>query len=270
MSDVYSSRLLETDRNLLFGVLALQADLIGMTQFADICGAWAARKDTRLGSLLLERNWITTDEYLEVERLVERKLKKHGGDVRASLGAVTDARVRAAIRSVDDGAIQQSLTTLPPDSDQDNTSTCNPASEQRSRYTLSRLHGEGGLGRVFVAHDKDLNREVALKELKPDQALHPEAWKRFLKEAQVTGQLQHPNIVPVYELARRPEDNQPFYTMRLVHGQTLAKAITAYHERRTRGKEDPLERPKLLGAFVSVCQAIGYAHARGVIHRDLK
>ncbi len=56
---------------------------------------------------------------------------------------------------------------------------------------------------------------MALKEIRPDRAANPELWRRFLKEAQVTGQLEHPNIVPVYELARRKEDDQPFYTMRL-------------------------------------------------------
>src|SRR5262249_63049 len=102
-------------------------------------------------------------------------------------------------------------------------------------------------------------------DVDPDQAQ-----ERFLKEAQVTGQLEHPNIVPVYELARRPDDARPFYTMRLVRGQTLRDAISEYHERRSRGHADPLERHRLLQAFGSVCNAISYAHSRGVIHRDLK
>src|SRR5882762_3987648 len=95
-------------------------------------------------------------------------------------------------------------------------------------------------------------------------------WRRFLKEAMVTGQLEHPNIVPVYELGRKPDDDRPFYTMRLVRGQTLAEAIADYHRHRLAGEEDPLARPKLLQAFMNICQAVGYAHSRGVIHRDLK
>src|SRR5207248_1712923 len=83
------------------------------------------------------------------------------------------------------------------------------ARQEGSRYTMTRLHAEGGLGRVWLARDGDLNREVALKEIKPEGAEHPEAWRRFLKEAQITGQLEHPSIVPVYELARRQEDDQP-------------------------------------------------------------
>ena len=139
-----------------------------------------------------------------------------------------------------------------------------------ARYTLVRLHAEGGLGRVWIARDADLNRDVALKELKPSPARHPEAWQRFLKEAQITGQLEHPNIVPVYELGRRPEDNQPFYTMRFIHGRTLHVALVDYHERRAAGAADPIEWLRLLQAFASICNAVSYAHSRGVIHRDLK
>jgi serine/threonine-protein kinase len=137
------------------------------------------------------------------------------------------------------------------------------------RYTLTRVHAEGGLGRVWVARDGDLNREVALKEIRPRHAGHAEAGRRFLREAQVTGQLEHPNIVPVYELGRGP-DGQPFYTMRFVRGRTLHDAAAEYHQRRGQGRADPPELPRLLNAFVSVCNALSYAHARGVVHRDLK
>src|SRR4051812_37926537 len=82
------------------------------------------------------------------------------------------------------------------------------------RDAVVPLHAEGGLGQVFVALDRDLNREVALKQMRPDRAAVPGSRRRFLKEAQVTGQLEHPNIVPVYELSRRAADGQPFYTMR--------------------------------------------------------
>jgi serine/threonine protein kinase len=138
------------------------------------------------------------------------------------------------------------------------------------RYTFLRLHAEGGLGQVWVARDADLNREVALKEVRPEWSDRPEALRRFLREAQVTGQLEHPNIVPVYELARRREDGQPFYTMRLLGGRTLREELVDHHERRAGRPAEPLERQKLLTAFVAVCQAIGYAHSRGVVHRDLK
>jgi hypothetical protein len=175
------------------------------------------------------------------------------------------------MRSIDEPEVRNSLTSLHPAASYVLIETLVPPTEQkRSRYTLTQMHAHGGLGRVWRARDTDLNREVALKEILPGKANEPELRRRFLKEAQVTGQLEHPSIVPVYELARRPEDDQPFYTMRFVRGQTLRQAIADYHQKRAEGRADPLERPRLLQAFVNICQALAYAHSRGVIHRDLK
>ena len=146
-----------------------------------------------------------------------------------------------------------------------------PAQRDSLRYTLTRLHAEGGLGKIWIAHDTDLNRDVALKEIKASTTPNPESWHRFLKEAQITGQLEHPNIVPVYELARRKEDDQPFYTMRFLRGQSFRDAIAEFHRRRAGKPADRLElQRQLLEPFIKVCEAVGYAHARGVIHRDLK
>jgi serine/threonine-protein kinase len=142
--------------------------------------------------------------------------------------------------------------------------------ETRERYTLSRLHARGGLGQVWLARDASLGREVALKELRPERAGSPEVWARFLEEAQITGQLEHPGIVPVYELSRGSGDGQPFYTMRFVRGRTFSDATRDYHARRTAGQAGPLDRQALLQAFVGVCNAVAYAHSRGVVHRDLK
>lgn len=260
---------MDTDRNLLFGVLALQLELIDAKRFSEGCAGWAAGKERSLAQLLVERGWITEEDKREVERVLERKLNKHGGDVRHTLGSVAGDGVRAALGELKEPAIRTSLDGLPPASGA-LTSTVSAPPVERSRYTITRLHAEGGLGRIFVAQDQELNREVALKEIKPQQAQHPEACRRFLTEAQVTGQLEHPNIVPVYELSRRPDNGVPFYTMRLVRGQTLRAAIADYQRRRQEKQASPLELPKLLGAFVSICQAVAFAHARGVLHRDLK
>src|SRR5262249_2130625 len=129
--------------------------------------------------------------------------------------------------------------------------------EAREHYTLSRLHATGGIGRVWLARDQKLGRDVALKELRPERADQPAPWARFLREARVTGQLEHPGIVPVYELGRRPDD-APFYTMRFVRGRTLAEAARTYHERR-RGEAGPRELRELVTALVGVCNAVAYA-----------
>ncbi len=136
-------------------------------------------------------------------------------------------------------------------------STMRPKSTERYELT-GELLGRGGLGRVDAVRDRDLGREVARKELLADGAALRE---RFLREARVTAQLEHPGIVPVYELGEGA-DGRPYYTMRRIRGRTFGAALQACKSLR--------DRLALLPAFVAACQAVAYAHARGVIHRDLK
>src|SRR5207237_5705028 len=127
-------------------------------------------------------------------------------------------------------------------------------------------------GKVSVAHDEELHREVALKEIKDRHADDLESRSRFVLEAEITGGLEHPGIVPVYGLGQYA-DGRPFYAMRFIRGDSLKEAIERFHnpqaKRRPAG-ERALELRKLLGRFVDVCEAIAYAHSRGVLHRDLK
>jgi tRNA A-37 threonylcarbamoyl transferase component Bud32 len=263
---------METDRNLLFGVLALQADLIDAVQFGEACSAWAAKKSSPLADLLQERGWITADERAHVEFLLERKLRKHGGDVHASLLGAADSRACGAIAAVEDFEVRHSLVGLTAQDHDvvrlDSTVACSPKS--RDRYTLARLQAKNDLCQVWLALDGDLGRHVALKELRPERSADPVLAARFLDEAQITGQLEHPGIVPVYELARRSSDGRPFYTMRFIRGRTLAEAIEAYHKKRAGGQTGPLDLHTLLNVFVSICHAVAYAHSRGVFHRYLK
>ena len=139
-----------------------------------------------------------------------------------------------------------------------------------ARLTLVRKLGQGGLGTVWLARDENLQRYVALKEVtRTDDAGGP-AIARFRREAEITGRLEHPGIVPVYELGEDRETDRVFYTMRFLGKQTFQNAVQEYHERRESGDHDPMLLRNLLTAFVSICQAIGHAHSRKVIHRDLK
>jgi serine/threonine protein kinase len=138
------------------------------------------------------------------------------------------------------------------------------------RYTRLRLHARGGLGEVHVAQDGELGREVALKELPPGRAQSPVHQARFLREAEITGGLEHPGIVPVYDLGRNP-DGWPYYAMRFIRGEDLGVALRRFHATKfadASGRELQLRR--LLRRFLDVCDAVAYAHSRGVIHRDLK
>lgn len=142
--------------------------------------------------------------------------------------------------------------------------------EGREDFTLLRLHSEGGIGRVWVAQDAELGREVALKELKTDLAGHGAVRARFTDEARITGQLEHPGVVPVYRFVEGDDKHPAYYTMRLIRGRTLRDAVAAYHRERRAGREGPLALRELLTSFIAVCNTVAYAHARGVLHRDLK
>lgn len=138
------------------------------------------------------------------------------------------------------------------------------------RFRIIRPHAKGGLGEVFLAQDQELNREVALKEILSKHSVDPDTRGRFLLEAEITGGLEHPGIVPVYGLGTYA-DGRPYYAMRFIQGDSLKEAIAAFHDKphADEGERNVLFR-NLLKRFVDVCNAIGYAHSRGVLHRDLK
>jgi serine/threonine protein kinase/Flp pilus assembly protein TadD len=135
-------------------------------------------------------------------------------------------------------------------------------SGQTSRYQLVGELARGGMGVVFLGRDLDLGRDLAVKVIRDEHRDHPETVRRFVEEAQIGGQLQHPGIVPVHELGRLA-DGRLFIAMKLVRGRTLAALLT------TRQALDE-DRMRFLSIFENVCQTMAYAHARGVIHRDLK
>jgi serine/threonine-protein kinase len=139
------------------------------------------------------------------------------------------------------------------------------------RYRILRRHAWGGLGEVYLARDEQLHRMVALKEIQNRQADCPDSRARFVREAEITGGLEHPGIVPVYELGRHG-DGRPYYAMRFIEGDSLRVAIERHYAEHGRGAhgERTLALRGLLGRFVDACNAVAYAHSRGVIHRDLK
>src|SRR5262245_14041881 len=137
-----------------------------------------------------------------------------------------------------------------------------PGGAGARHYELFDQLGSGGMGVVYRARDVRLNREVAVKLLRDDYPADSGAAARFTAEAQITGQLQHPGIPAVHELGTLA-DGRPFLAMKLVKGRTLADLL--------RERADPSERRgHFLAIFEQVCQAVGYAHAHRVIHRDLK
>jgi len=142
-----------------------------------------------------------------------------------------------------------------------------------TRYLDVGLLGVGGMGEVRRVLDPSLNRTVALKVLHPRLGHTRGHEDRFIAEAQVTAQLEHPGIVPVYTSGRMP-DGRPYFTMREVRGRTFAEVIGDVHAASTPDEWRPAESGwtfrRLVETFHRVCEAVAYAHARGVLHRDLK
>lgn len=179
----------------------------------------------------------------------------------------------AALQAVDDRLRTQSwaFTTKPIGDVAEASLGDNVIPELDTRFDQIRFLAHGGLGSVFVARDTKLHRDIALKCVQRKIAHDEPSIDRFLVEAEVTGRLDHPGIVPVYGLGRLP-DGRPFYAMRYIQGESLDDAATNYHAEA--GKLDDGARRmalrKLLTHFVAACQTIAYAHRRGIVHRDMK
>ena len=135
-------------------------------------------------------------------------------------------------------------------------------------HNITRFLADGGIGRVWIADDEHLGREVVLKQLLPVSADNSETRARFVHEAQITGQLQHPNIVPVYSMDR-DADNAPFYTMRYIRGDSFNNRIETLHVQ-YQGNVRSQEFHQLLEEFICICNAVSYAHSQGIAHCDLK
>lgn len=141
--------------------------------------------------------------------------------------------------------------------------------DAEQRYQLVTNFARGGLGQIWMANDSRLRREVAFKELLPSALKNRNALERFLEEAQITGQLEHPGIVPIYDIGYQ-ENGTPFYAMKLVRGETMEKEIENFHKLSKGSPEWTLTFRRLLANFIDICNALAFAHDRGVLHRDLK
>lgn len=264
---------LDADRNLLFGVLALQMNFVSRDALVAAMHAWALDKDKSLGHILHEQGQLTAGQQQALEALIVQHLQAHGNDPERSLQSLPAASsVRDLFTPIDDDELQASLGRFAGRPSAEETRSYRLARDKRERFRILRPHAQGGLGEVFVAEDTELHREVALKEIKAQRADDPESRNRFILEAEITGGLEHPGIVPVYGLGAYP-DGRPYYAMRFIRGASLKQAIEDFHRADNAGRavrERSLAFRGLLRRFIDVCNAVAYAHSRGVLHRDLK
>jgi eukaryotic-like serine/threonine-protein kinase len=248
------TRRTHTECDLVLGMLALKRGLIDHRQLLEAFEAWNTDQSLSMAEILVEQGSLDRAGLLMVQGGLE------GGEPGLS----------ATVAYVP-------IDKLPEHRDRWGT-VADPAQglsgsiENAERFRVIRPHAQGGLGEVFLAMDVELDRQVALKELQAYHAHDPQSQSRFLREARVTGKLEHPGIVPVYGLGRH-SDGRPYYAMRFIEGETLKEAIERFHAAKGADR-NPGERGLafrlLLRSFIDACNAVAYAHSRGVVHRDLK
>jgi serine/threonine protein kinase/tetratricopeptide (TPR) repeat protein len=281
------------DRDHFLGILAVELGFVTSDALADAVKARDVHKEKSLGRVLVELRALGGEECALLEAMVEKHLQRHGNDLQRSIAALrsfggsahssqlpvtepgTSALNNLAGSIASEDGFPATLES-PPDEhatlipESPSSSSPDLPSEHRPRFRILRHHASGGLGRVFVAYDQELNREVALKEIHARFAHLADCRTRFLLEAEVTGQLEHPGIVPVYGLGRYA-NGLPYYAMRFIQGESLKEAIQTYYKAPSaRAGQRTLALRHLLGVFIAVCQTVRYAHARGIVHRDLK
>ncbi len=270
------SKAADPSRDLLFGLLALQNGLIDQGALFAAFAAWTRDKDRPLADHLVELGHLDASRRAAVEAIASLHVQALGGDIEKSLTvlAVEPATREFLVRS-GGPEVETTLGHLPSaqgSTHRDDTGgrtgsyAVGSATSDGQRFRIVRPHARGGLGAVFVAIDNELHREVALKQILEKHADDAVSRQRFVAEAEITGGLEHPGVVPVYGLGADAA-GRPYYAMRFIKGDSLKDAIARFHDL-TAPRE--LELRRLLRRFLDVCNAIDYAHSRGVIHRDIK
>lgn len=260
---------MDRDRSLLFSLFAVQ--LAGLEPSSIIeAGGPLPVDSVSLGQRLLARQLLNEHERVLIERLTDEAIRAHGGSSSSALDSFGGTRrLFELFGDLENVNAFDEAVTLPLSFCGTAPDTVDEAAEEvAGRYMPIAQYARGGMGRILLVYDKHMGRNVALKELlQPAESsqTNPNHYSalaaRFLQEARVTGQLEHPAIIPVYEVGRRHAGTL-YYTMKFVRGTTLQEAL--------RTRASLAERLGLLPHFLDLCQAIAYAHSRQIIHRDIK
>ena len=232
--------------------MALQLDFINKDQLLAGMQAWVNNKTKSLGRTLVEQGALAADQHQMLNTIVKKHLESHKNNVEHSLAAINvGAAARDALKPIRDADLHASLVRIPgprvPQPPAPPAPPANPGSGNAaqfatvapssagpgkeatgSRFRILRPHAKGGLGVVFVARDEEIGREVALKEIQIQFTRDADSRARFVLEAEITGGLEHPGIVPVYGLGHYP-DGRPYYAMRFIRGDSFKEAIDRFH-----------------------------------------
>ncbi|WP_161602550.1 serine/threonine-protein kinase [Tautonia marina] len=258
---------MNADRELHLLLLAIQKHVIDPALLTEVIADWAPLgSDDGFMSFLVGRGALTPDDLKRLESLSTFP----GAQGTESASSIALPSLPLSPHATTAGDPLTGSETIPFESGSESAPSNGRGGPfvPPQRYEILELHETGGLGLIWKARDTVIGREVALKTLRPDRAATETARSRFVREAQVTGQLEHPSIVPLYDLSSSGDD--PFYVMRFISGRTLSQVSAEYHRRRQADQVGPLDLVSLLDAFVGVCRAVAFAHRHDVLHRDLK
>ncbi len=266
----------EAESTLLATFLESQRGQLDVLALVECLNAWTVDPSQSLDQMLIQRGLLAESSRAALLEQVKVRLRLQGeGDSKGSpLLDRTDIKPFENDDPNRNPGNPDPWATLPnpPEQEAPTPPTSGALKPPGERFQVVELHAKGGLGVVSIALDCELDRRVALKEIKEKLADDPGSRARFLREAEITGKLEHPGIIPIYALGTN-KVGRPFYAMRFIEGETLQEAILRLH--RPEGPPLPLDAWRLLlrdllGRFLNVCDAIEYAHNRGVIHRDIK
>lgn len=255
------------EQDVAFAAVAMRRGVLSDRQIAKAVSDWTVHGDVSLSAHLSSKGVISDGERKSLEEETGRVLQRAGQDAASGEGSTDGSLSTITVRNVDSSGRIAKLLGLNLEPDWGESGQLRTINAQ---YKLLKKLGQGGLGCVWLTRDENLRRFVAVKEVNHDSREFASALNRFRREAEVTGRLEHPSIVPIYQFGEDTEQGRQFYVMRYLGKQTLEDAIHEYHERRETGEHNPMLLHHLLTAFVAVCQAIAYAHSRNVVHRDLK
>lgn len=260
------------------GQLAIARGLIELPTLLR-CVARGGQEARALREILVDDGHMSAEqleqleEYLEQAERPELQAALDQGNTLIMEKVVNGRNSAAGLPTL--GEVAETLASSPPDKLDRRTPPLGAAGDiapadrlnwqREERYDFVDELGRGGMGQVLLAHDRVLDREIAIKTLLPDASRDPSSGERLLKEARLTGVLEHPSIIPIYDLGSLSND-QPYYTMRVVRERSLQQLI----DQMAGGKETDYSLTQFISILRQVCLALHYAHDRGVVHRDLK